>query len=112
MSQPGAYRLRHGFVTQYVLRETGDITNKTMARTTPHVAKSFAARQRPLISYKEESHELYVPLGAELPGLYGRAITLMSGRPPGKAKDQPLVVYENVPAPAAAHLLSLMEEQS
>jgi len=112
MNQPGAFRIRHGFVTQYVLRESGDIANRTMARTTPHVAKCFAARQRPLISYQEESHRLHVPLGAELPGLYGRAIILMSGRPPGKALDQPLVVYENVPAPAAAHLLSLMEEQS
>ena len=112
MNQPGAYCIRNGFVTQYVLRESGDIASKTMARTTPHVAKCFAARQRPLISYQEETHELHVPLGAELPGLYGRAITLMSGRPPGKAKNQSLVVYENVPAPAAAHLLSLMEEQS
>lgn len=112
MNQPGAYRIRMGFVTSYVLRDCDDIANKTMARTTPHVAKCFAARKRPLIAYQQETRQLHVPVGAELPGLYGRAITLLSGRPPGNAKNEPLVVYEAVPASAAAHLLWLLMEQT
>lgn len=112
MNQPGAYRIRNGFVSTYVLRDANDVQNKTMARANPHVAKCFAARQRPLVAYERDTRQLQVPLGAELPGLYGRAITLMSGRPPGRANHQPLVVYEDVQVTAAAHLYWLLKERS
>ena len=35
-----------------------------------------------LIGYHSKSQVLYVPLGADIPGLYGRAAVLSSGCPP------------------------------
>jgi hypothetical protein len=81
---PGAYRLRRGFETLYAFRSAGDVESSTVALAPPSLVKHLAANMigTPLVSYQSDTDSLLVPLGADLPGLYGRAITAMSGALP------------------------------
>jgi hypothetical protein len=61
-----------------------------------------------LVGYDAEEQVLYVPLGADLPGLYGRAAVLASGRPPLENPDEGILQYGNVPPAMAGHLAHLL----
>ena len=63
----------------------------------------------PLVAYAPQSETLVVPMGADLPGLYGRVAVLCSGRPPMKSPRTRSLAYRDVPldvAEALAWLLS------
>lgn len=84
----GAYRLRRGFETLYIVRSTDDVESSTMAVGTPPLVKHVAAGMvgKRLMCYHRDSQTLLVPLGAELPGLYGRAVVALSGELPQRKK--------------------------
>lgn len=80
----GAYRLRRGFETLYVFRSAGDVESSTAALAPPSLVKHLAANMAgiTLVSYQSDTQTVLVPLGSDLPGLYGRAIAAMSGTLP------------------------------
>lgn len=108
-SAPGAYQLR-GAVGLYCLRDLDDVRNGTMKRGDARVVKHIASAEAgfPLVGYDDETHTLYAPLGAELPGIYSRVAVLSSGRLASDDPDQHLVAYPSVPARVAARLLKLL----
>lgn len=98
----GAYRLRD-FASTYVVRNEQDLENGTMgigtARVVKHVANMWAAD--PLMGYHQKTGSVLVPLGADLPALYGRALSLCSGHAPREFVDQRMLVYRSVPREVA-----------
>jgi hypothetical protein len=93
-SEEGLYQAGM-YPVQYWLMK-GGLWRRTNSRVGKHLAAWW--NQRRLLSY--EGTNLYCPLGAQLPGLYERAVTLASGLPPKKEGGR--VVYRNVPAEVAA----------
>lgn len=115
-SMAGAYRLRRGFETLYIARSTDDVESSTMAVGTPPLVKHIAANMvgKRLMSYHKDSQTLIVPLGAELPGLYGRAVVAMSGELPQpkkisiKGMERVGLIYRDVDRDAADLLATLL----
>jgi hypothetical protein len=109
LGAPGAYRVRR-FATLDVVRTAADVESGTMARSTVQLGKHLAALigQRPLLAYDPSEKLLTVPLGADLPGLYGRAAVAASGRPPVAVGRQRVLRYEEVPVDLARHLYRLL----
>jgi hypothetical protein len=113
---PGAYRLRRGFETLYVYRSADDVASSKAAPAPPSLVKHLAANMNgtSLVSYQSETHAVLVPLGTELPGLYGRAITATSGTVP-QPKELSFngirragLVYRDVGQDAADLLVTLL----
>jgi hypothetical protein len=104
----GAYRITR-FATVDVLRTQEDCDRDEMATATVQLTKHAAAlilKERPLMSYNRATEELTVPLGADLPGLYGRAAVLCSGLLPVAHGRE--LVYRGVDARLAGHLGHLL----
>jgi hypothetical protein len=104
-SAPGAYRIV-GRRRIYVYRRPRDIARMEALLGDARVVKYAAAIDsgRSLIGYSPEHEVLYVPLGADLPGLYGRAAVLASGRPPHENDQDRLLEYHRV-SPELAHMI-------
>ena len=62
----------------------------------------------PLVGYDADQRVLYAPLGADLPGLYGRAAVLCSGRAPHENLEERLLEYHNVPPRFATRIFQLL----
>jgi hypothetical protein len=107
---PGAYRLEAAFMTTDVFRSAKDVDCGEAALGTVQLTKHIAARQlgRPLIAYIENQRALVVPLGADLPVLYGRAAVLCSGRLPAPVLQKRLLVYHDVPRSIADRMTRLL----
>jgi hypothetical protein len=88
VSRPGSFRLKRDFRSEYIFRSGNDVDQGTAATGTPYLVKYLGAQvlKTSLVSYNSESKELLVPFGVELPGLYGRALVLMSGYAPESGK--------------------------
>jgi hypothetical protein len=69
---------------------------------------SAHAANEPLCSYDAANRTLSVPLGADLPRLYARAICACSGRLPEKTNDTRELRYLDVPQVVAEHLYWLL----
>ena len=110
VGRPGAYRLEQSFrrVTLCVTAE--GLIDRTAREGGPQLVKHLAARSAgvPLIGYLGSSM-LVVPLGADLPGLYGRAAILCSGRPPEVSLNTRTLGYAGVPRTVADRLTSLLQ---
>ncbi|MEK6438960.1 hypothetical protein [Pseudonocardia sp. T1-2H] len=106
---PGAYRLESAFRTLYVYRSDADIERQEAAVGTAQLVKHLEAQRlgRPLLGYYSKSRLLVVALGADLPGMYGRAAVLSSGRLPQKVKDQRAIAYHDVSKSFAEHIFDL-----
>ena len=91
---PGAYRTAFMQRLTY-FRNESDIRDSTMRLVDVRLAKYLAHsdfvkshdndNRKGLISYEPSSNEkgtLYVPVGADVPNLFGRVLSLESGRPP------------------------------
>ena len=105
----GAYRMnRHGRYYFYRRREQLGTLQATLGDA--RIVKYLAAADfgSSLIGFDKDADVLYAPLGAELPGLYGRAAVLASGKPPEGDRDQHLLAYHQVPSELAAHLDHLL----
>ncbi|HEY1702312.1 MAG TPA: hypothetical protein VGG75_21610 [Trebonia sp.] len=109
-AEPGAYRLDRGFTRTYVFRTAADVAAGTAAVTPVQLAKHLAAWQagRALLAYDLGGHALAVPLGADLPGLYGRAAVLFGGRLPTADEPRRVLAYHDVPQHAADALTFLL----
>lgn len=110
LNRPGAYRVRQ-FATIDLFRTASDVESGEVARTTVQLSKHLAGLLEgiPLVAYNAATGRLTVPLGADLPGLYGRAVVAASGRPPVARRRDRALDYDNVPAELAAgihHLLT------
>ena len=66
----------------------------------------------PMVGYDAEAQELFVPLGADLPGLYGRAVIALSGQLPIPDYEAGALRYRCVAAEAAARIFELVNEMS
>lgn len=66
---------------QYLLRTPNDLESGQIARADPYLSKHVAAMQvgRRLVQFDQANSQLRVPLGCDLPGLYGRAAVLEGG---------------------------------
>lgn len=106
---PGAYRLK-GFTRSYIYRRPQHIGAMSALVGDARLVKFAAARDTglTLVGYDEAAKVLYVPLGADLPALYGRAAVLASGHPPFENTNEHLLEYRNVPSQVAARLSDLL----
>lgn len=106
---PGAYRLQSAFRTLYVYRSEADVERGEAAVGTAQLVKHLEAGRlgRPLVAYYPKARLLCIPRGADLPGLYGRAAVLNSGRLPTKVKNQRAVAYRDVSPGFARGIASL-----
>jgi len=95
---------------KYIYRNSDDIGRMSATIVDARWVKYFASHdtQSSLIGYNAERRVLYVPLGADLPGLFSRIAVLCSGRPPVEDLAQQLLEYSDVPAEIAAHLNHLL----
>lgn len=102
LASTGAFRLRD-FRSIYALRSRDDLDRGTVAIGTAQLVKHIANRWAgdPLIGYHTRSGSVVVPLGADLPGLYGRALSLCSGRAPRELPESRMVQYPDVPRDVA-----------
>lgn len=104
--RPGAYRLISRFTTIDVFRTESDIADRSAARGSVQLNKHLAARAggRPLLTYDRSTSIASVPLGCDLPSLFGRAAVLCSGWLPDPDKSRALLSYREVPASVAGVL--------
>ena len=108
-SLKGAYRIEN-FGRSYVYRRTEDIGAMTAVLGDARLVKHIAALEAgvPLAGYDAEHDVLYVPLGADLPGLYGRAAIWAIGRLPTENQDENILEYHNVNPELAGTLMHLL----
>lgn len=102
LATTGAFRLRD-FRSIYGVRSRADLEEGTIAIAGPQLAKHVANRwaHDPLVGYHARSGSVVVPLGADLPGLYGRALSVCSGRAPREIPDNKMLQYPDVPKDVA-----------
>lgn len=107
----GAYRLKD-FRSLYVVRSAEDVESGTVrignAQLVKHIANMWAAD--PLIGYHSRSGSVVAPLGADLPGLYGRALSICSGRAPREIVDHRMIQYPLVPRVVADTLFAQLSQ--
>lgn len=98
----GAYRLKD-FNSTYAIRSANDVENGTIgvgnAQIVKHIANLWA--DDPLVGYHSRSGSVVTPLGADLPGLYGRALSLCTGRAPRELVGNRMLQYPGVPRDVA-----------
>ena len=111
----GAYRINNGFGLMTIFRTEKDFLEGRAAITPAYLAKHLAALQfgRPLLAYLPKERKLLVPIGADLPGLYERALVLSSGQMPEKWQSTgkthlKFTSYSNVSVNDAQTLWSLL----
>lgn len=106
---PGAYRLEQSFRRVSVWVDGENAVRRQARVGSVQLVKHLAARaaKRPLIGYLESSRTLVVPMGADLPGLYGRAVALCSGRSPQLSVRTRSIGYPDTPRWVADRLYSL-----
>jgi hypothetical protein len=111
----GAFRINNGFGLMTIFRTEKDFLEGKAAITPAYLAKHLAALQfgRPLLAYLPEARKLLVPIGADLPGLYERALVLSSGQMPEKLQGTgkthlKFTSYSNVSVNDAQTLWSLL----
>lgn len=102
LATTGAFRLRD-FRSVYGVRSRADLEAGTIAFAGPQLVKHIANRWAgdPLVGYHARSGSVVVPLGADLPALYGRALSVCSGRAPRDIPDKNMVQYPDVPKDVA-----------
>jgi hypothetical protein len=107
--RPGAYRLT-GFKRAYIYRRAEDLGSMSAVLGDAQIVKYAAAldSKQSLLGYDSSAEVLYVPLGADLPGLYGRAATLASGYPPTENTAERILEYRRVPPALAGQLTDLL----
>lgn len=110
---PGAYRLKD-FRTMYVVRSAEDIGAGLVrignAQLVKHIANLWA--DDPLVGYHSRSGSVVVPLGADLPGLYGRVLSLCSGKAPREIVEHRMLQYPAVRRDVADIVYSRLTQRS
>jgi len=108
----GAYRLLSATSTTNVFRAGEDLDRGEAAVGTVQLVKHLEARRlgHPLVAYDRDARRLAVPLGADLPGLFGRAAVLCSGQLPTPVPERRCLVYKDVPADVADLLVAVLSD--
>jgi hypothetical protein len=114
--EAGAYRIRRGFEVIYQFANDHDVSAQQAARVSPYLAKYLEANRVGvrLVTYYPDREALVVPRGAELPGLYGRALVLMTGQLPKpmvlkqRGYERKCLAYEGVGQADADALVTLL----
>lgn len=103
LASTGAFRLRD-FRSTYVIRSRSDLESGSVAIANAQLVKHIANRwaKDPLAGYHSKSSSVVVPLGADLPALYGRALSLCSGRAPRELHEGHMLQYPDVPREVAS----------
>jgi hypothetical protein len=111
IDQAGAYRFE-GFTTSYGLRSEEQVEQGTMSIGDARIVRYGIACTSgvALAEYCEDTGTIEVPLGADLPGLYGRAAVLASGRLPVRDQSKGTTVYTGMTAPLACTLIRKLHE--
>lgn len=109
-NSPGYYRLQ-SHRPWYVIRTAENIDNGQVTIAEARVIKHIAAlrEDEPLVGYDREKEVLYMPIGADLPGLYGRAAVLASGLLPVIDRPNRVLAYREVPPGLAFALMNRLE---
>ncbi len=105
----GAFRLT-SFTRTYIYRRPSDLGEMQALLGDARLVKFAAALDAGIgmVGYDVDAKVLYVPLGADLPGLYARAAVLASGYSPRENTAERLLEYRKVPPDLAAHLAALL----
>lgn len=105
LGEEGAYRLK-GSTTRYGVRTRRSVAEGTIALAGVHLVKHIANAMASdlLAGYHSASGSVVVPLGADLPGIYGRVLALCSGRLPIAIPDHRLLQYTHVSKAVAGTL--------
>lgn len=108
LSQGAFQNIGNGYVYTYneTNVEPGEYTRSGTASTVKYFESQRASV--PLIFYNEESRILCTRLGAELPGLIGRAVVALSGRVPLEDESDRLVKYHDVDINVANRVFQLL----
>lgn len=107
---PGAYRVEQSFRTVSIWVDRQGAIERTCRVGTVQLVKHLAAlhANRPLLSYLPGHSKLLVPMGAELPALFGRAAVLCSGLSPQVSTATRTIAYHDVPRDVADTLNALL----
>jgi hypothetical protein len=107
---PGAYRLTQSFRSVCLWVDQDGARDRTGRVGSVQLVKHLAAKAagRPLIAYLPRTSTLVVPIGADLPALYGRVAALCSGLPPLPSPRSRALAYPHVPRPVAEGLATLL----
>jgi hypothetical protein len=117
ITKPGGYKILTSTGTKYVHVDEYEFENGLCRYMNPQLLKhSVCARSgRPLLAYSKNMRQLLTPIGAELPGLYERAIALASGSIPRKVVPKGFEgawkSYESVDEEMAGYMYSLFSEE-
>lgn len=105
----GIFKLQ-GSGLVYCSRDELDLEQGTMQVLDAQLAKHAAALRHGsgLLGYDGESRVLYVPLGADLPGMYGRAAVSASGLLPTPDAPQGTLAYWSIDPDVAGALHHLL----
>ncbi|WP_157520168.1 hypothetical protein [Nocardioides dokdonensis] len=106
----GAYRVEQSFRRLSIWVDQQGAVDRTARIGSVQLVKHLAGRAggRPLVGYAPSSQALVVPIGADLPGLYGRVAALCSGRLPSVSTRSRSIAYLEVPRDIANGLNSLL----
>lgn len=95
----GGYRLKSAYKVEYCVVTEESWTRGKIKSVSAATAKHFEAiinYGKPLFGYVESSEQLFVPVGAPLPGLFQRAAILASGLSPSIDSTGKLRVYGSI----------------
>jgi hypothetical protein len=106
---PGAFRALTKTGVRYYYANEKDLNNGKAVSNSATIVKWFAANEHEveLLAYSEEDQALYVPLGAQLPPFYARALAQVSCELPKSIRTntgKSLTKYGNVPSIIASAL--------
>lgn len=106
---PGAFRAYTKTGLRYFYASTKDLSNGKAVSNSSTLVKWFAANEHQveLLAYSEEDQSLYVPLGAQLPPFYARALaeyTCVIPKTVATKSGKSLTKYPNVPTQIASML--------
>ena len=105
----GAFRLQT-FARTYIYRDSADVGKMSGIIGDARFVKYIAALKTgmSLVGYDHVAEVLYAPMGAELPGLYGRCAVMATGNPPIENSVDQLIEYHGVKPELAARLTELL----
>jgi Arc/MetJ family transcription regulator len=107
---PGAYRLTQSFRSVTLWVDHDGARDRTGRLGSVQLVKHLAAKasEQPLLAFLPGTSTLVVPLGADLPGLYGRVAAICSGLPPLPSPRSRALAYPSVPRSVAEGLAALL----
>jgi hypothetical protein len=111
----GGYRLKSAYKTEYCVVTEESFKRNTMKSVSSSTAKHFESltgHSRPLFGYAKSDKQLFVPVGAPLPGLYARSAVLESGSLPVLDSTGSLLVYQSISLEYVKILTQKMGERS